>query len=115
MTPYPDQPLFDGIKKFQKDKGLFQDSLMVPGGETVTALNKVLGKRNGGIKPQPMAYTPRDNNTIKELEAEKRRLESEIERLLAASDKSGGTGHMLQRLVHLQRKLDKVIHHRAYA
>ncbi len=46
MTPYPDQPLFDGIKKFQKDKDLFQDSLMVPKGETVTALNKELGKKN---------------------------------------------------------------------
>ena len=40
ITGYPDQPLFDGIKKFQKDKGLFQDALMDPGGETVAAINK---------------------------------------------------------------------------
>ncbi len=42
MTLYPDQPLFDGIKKLQKDKGLFQDALMEPCGETVTAINKEL-------------------------------------------------------------------------
>lgn len=39
MTPYPDKPLFDGIRTFQKDNDLTIDGVMNPGGETETALN----------------------------------------------------------------------------
>jgi hypothetical protein len=34
LTPYPDQPLFDGIRAYQKDSDLTVDGLMMPGGET---------------------------------------------------------------------------------
>ena len=67
MTPYPDQPLFDGIKKFQKDKGLYQDALMEPEGETVTALRK--RSSESPVKP---AYAPVTNEGhIGKLEAKK--------------------------------------------
>lgn len=39
LTPYPDQPLFDGIRSYQKDKGLTVDGYMLPGGETEQSVN----------------------------------------------------------------------------
>ncbi|MDP6643076.1 MAG: hypothetical protein QGF16_03265 [Rhodospirillales bacterium] len=44
MTVYPDQRLFDGIRKFQKDNGLRIDGRMNPGGPTESALNIELRK-----------------------------------------------------------------------
>ncbi|GGF71006.1 hypothetical protein GCM10011332_26220 [Terasakiella brassicae] len=38
ITPYPDTPMIDGIKKFQKDNGLKVDGVMKPQGPTETAL-----------------------------------------------------------------------------
>ena len=34
LTPYSDQQLFDGIRSYQKDKGLTVDGYMLPKGET---------------------------------------------------------------------------------
>lgn len=45
LTKFPDEPLFEGIERFQKDHGLRQDGYMKPGGETETALNYIQ-KRN---------------------------------------------------------------------
>jgi hypothetical protein len=39
LTPYPDQPLFDGIRAYQKDKGLTVDGYMLPNGETEQSVN----------------------------------------------------------------------------
>ncbi|MCR4376541.1 MAG: peptidoglycan-binding protein [Rhodospirillales bacterium] len=38
MTPWPDTPMFEGLKTFQKDQGLKVDGLMKPGGPTEKAL-----------------------------------------------------------------------------
>ncbi len=38
LTPYADKGLFDGIKKYQKNKGLKVDGVMKPGGETLQTL-----------------------------------------------------------------------------
>ncbi len=46
LTPYPDQPLFEGIKSFQTTRGLKVDGVMKPGGETAQALAKELGGTN---------------------------------------------------------------------
>ena len=83
MTPYPDQPLFDGIKKFQKDKGLFQDALMEPKGETVTALNKALGKLNARSAVHPAALSGGTKAKIRSLEIEKRELLVKIRKIKA--------------------------------
>lgn len=40
LTPYPDKPLFDGIRAYQKDNNLTIDGVMNPGGETETAINR---------------------------------------------------------------------------
>ena len=79
MTPYPDQPLFDGIKKFQKDKGLFQDALMEPEGETVTALNKELGRRNSQFSVHPASAPSSNEGRISKLVAERAEKVQELE------------------------------------
>jgi len=38
MTPWPDTPMFEGLKSFQKDQGLKVDGFMKPGGPTEKAL-----------------------------------------------------------------------------
>ncbi len=40
MTPYPDEPMFDGIKAYQKANRLRVDGVMKPGGETEQSMNK---------------------------------------------------------------------------
>lgn len=39
LTPHPDQPLFDGIRDYQKDNALTVDGYMLPGGETEQSVN----------------------------------------------------------------------------
>ena len=39
VTPYPDEPMFDGIKKYQRDNKLRVDGVMKPGGETEDSMN----------------------------------------------------------------------------
>ncbi len=53
LTKYPDQPLFDGIKKFQADNGLKKDGVMNPGGETARTLGNVLGRQAKKLTPSP--------------------------------------------------------------
>lgn len=55
-TPYPDSPMIDGMKNFQKDNGLKVDGVMRPGGPTETALGKQTGS-NSSI--DPYAPTPK--------------------------------------------------------
>ncbi|MDV7340079.1 hypothetical protein RYZ26_10780 [Terasakiella sp. A23] len=40
ISPYPDTPLMDGIKSFQKENNLRIDGVMKPGGETEKTINK---------------------------------------------------------------------------
>lgn len=42
MTPYPDEPMFDGIKKYQRDNKLRVDGVMKPRGETEQAIDRHL-------------------------------------------------------------------------
>lgn len=44
MTPYPDEPLFDAIEGFQRQRGLRVDGVMKPGGETEGAFNAADGR-----------------------------------------------------------------------
>ena len=55
LTPYPDQGLFDGIKKFQKDNDLTVDGVMQPAGETATALGGILSGLGEAKTPKPAA------------------------------------------------------------
>jgi hypothetical protein len=54
MTEYPDEPLFQGIEKFQERHGLRRDGVMKPDGETVARLDQVLAEQNlDEAKPAP--------------------------------------------------------------
>lgn len=48
MTPYTDETLFDGIKRFQKDFGLQRDGVMKPKGPTERTLSAATGARASG-------------------------------------------------------------------
>ena len=56
ITPYPDTPMIDGIKKFQKENGLAVDGVMKPEGPTMIAMARsprftctVCGALHGGV------------------------------------------------------------------
>ena len=42
MTPFPDEPMFEGIRGFQKAKGLLVDGVVAPRGPTARALGEAL-------------------------------------------------------------------------
>lgn len=44
MTPYPDQPLFDGVSALQRDKGLRSTGEMRPGDDTEKAIRVALSE-----------------------------------------------------------------------
>ncbi len=69
MTPFPDQPMFDGIAEVQKKNDLFHDRAMSPGGETETAINRELGQRAheaaSGARPRNVqAQKEPENNDL---------------------------------------------------
>lgn len=55
MTPYPDEPMFDGIEAYQRTNKLYVDGVMKPGGETERTIKRGLEASTGqiGDKPQP--------------------------------------------------------------
>lgn len=46
MSAITDNGMFDGIRNFQKEKGLKVDGIMKPQGETENKMNEVLGQKN---------------------------------------------------------------------
>ncbi len=50
-TRFPDTPLFDAIKSFQKSRGLAVDGVMKPDGPTVSELSRVLAERSPRRRP----------------------------------------------------------------
>ena len=42
MTPFPDEPMFEGVRGFQKAKGLLVDGIVAPRGPTARALGEAL-------------------------------------------------------------------------
>jgi hypothetical protein len=48
LTPYPDRPLFDAVRRFQRREGLVEDGIMNPGGPTEAALSRKLAALNTG-------------------------------------------------------------------
>ena len=45
MTPFPDEPMFEGIRGFQKAKGLVVDGVVAPQGPTARALGEALSPK----------------------------------------------------------------------
>lgn len=50
LTPYPDEPMIEGIKSFQRQNGLREDGVMKPDGPTIKRLNDTLVERQ---RPKP--------------------------------------------------------------
>lgn len=46
ISRFTDNQMFEGIRKFQKDKGLTVDGVMKPEGETETKINEVIKQKN---------------------------------------------------------------------
>ncbi|MEQ8667060.1 MAG: peptidoglycan-binding domain-containing protein [Rhodospirillales bacterium] len=46
IDEYPDQPMIDAVKKFQRTSGLREDGIMKPGGETEAGLNAAMRTLN---------------------------------------------------------------------
>jgi hypothetical protein len=59
MTPYPDEFMFQGIERFQRNNGLQVDGIMKPGGETERTLNEV-------TRPRPITWTAARPNDASE-------------------------------------------------
>ena len=62
ITPYPDRPMIDGIKKFQQDNGLKVDGVMKPQGPTETTLGsqtKSISTVNPFASDQEQPKTPK--------------------------------------------------------
>lgn len=66
LTPYPDEPMIDGIKSFQRRNGLREDGVMKPDGPTIKRLNETLVLAGGpGGSVQVDAYNQnRDGNSV---------------------------------------------------
>ncbi len=50
ISPYPDQAIFEAIRKFQTDHGLLESGAMKPGDETEVALSREISKKLKGQK-----------------------------------------------------------------
>ncbi|TAN73371.1 MAG: peptidoglycan-binding protein [Magnetospirillum sp.] len=66
MTPWPDTPMFEGIKTFQKDHGLDVDGVMYPDGPTVKAINEkaTAADNSGSNNNDQLAYNPAGTNLL---------------------------------------------------
>ncbi len=128
MTPYPDQPMFDGIAEIQKKHDLFHDRAMRPGGETETAINRELGQRDArsGAKPAiwrpapgqdrpnptPAAVDPGIQSKIAALEAELRAIRKKIwyvKKLIKSTSNPGIKEKLQDELDELQEREAEII------
>ncbi len=78
MTPYADRTMFDGIRRFQRAKGLRADGVMERGGETERAMNDTLRRASAKkpVRPKPCEGIARQ---IRDLQAEQGKLEGELD------------------------------------
>lgn len=56
LTTYPDQPMIDGVRSFQRRNGLREDGVMKPDGPTLETLNRTLAERQPSPRP-PNPFT----------------------------------------------------------
>jgi len=62
LTKYPDTPLFDGIKSYQRAKGLRVDGVMKPDGPTAAAMGKDLGAHD--TRPRARGFVAEQKDTL---------------------------------------------------
>jgi peptidoglycan hydrolase-like protein with peptidoglycan-binding domain len=87
ITVYPDEEMFAGIRRFQKEEGLKVDGIVSKNGPTLRALNTALeGKGNGSGETRrnndgAQLIDPDRAFDIPELEAELRGIQANIARI----------------------------------
>ncbi len=64
LTEYPDRPMLDGVKSFQREQGLAVDGVMKPDGPTIKRLNETLEKKQAS-PPKSIFGPPRVNSNPK--------------------------------------------------
>jgi hypothetical protein len=66
MTPWPDSPMFESIKSFQKDHDLEVDGIMKPEGPTLATMNRKLSQADNSSSDggQQLAYNPAAANLL---------------------------------------------------
>ncbi len=60
LTAYPDMPLFDGIRSYQRTKGLAVDGVIKPNGPTAAEIGKDMAASD--TRPDAQAPTPKPND-----------------------------------------------------
>lgn len=94
MTEYPDEPLFQGIEKFQEFHGLQKDGIIKPGGETEAKLGDVLAEKDWQAAKaaaksmsilSPMPPTPDDARSEPNPDPTNEKSENEEEKQVAAA------------------------------
>lgn len=58
LTPFPDEELIAGIQAFQRQHGLEEDGIVMPGGPTERILNRALASNGAPVVPSPKRPTP---------------------------------------------------------
>ena len=59
LNTYPDQPMIDGVRSFQRRHSLREDGVMKPDGPTLGRLNQTLAERQPTTRaPNPLSKTP---------------------------------------------------------
>lgn len=66
MTPWPDSPMFESIKSFQKNHDLEVDGIMKPEGPTLATMNRKLSLADNSSSDdgQQLAYNPAATNLL---------------------------------------------------
>lgn len=69
MTPFPDTPMFDGMKRVQKKNGLSVDGIARPGGPTETTVNASLARKEAAKRnpPTTRARSAGQDNDVKSI------------------------------------------------
>jgi len=75
FTAYPDRPMIDGIRKFQRRHGLKPDGVAKPGGPTERRLDDVLSGSGGGGRSTARAIMPGEWDWLRNPERYRRRRE----------------------------------------
>jgi len=59
LNTYPDQPMIDGVRSFQRRHSLREDGVMKPDGPTLGRLNQTLAERQPTTRaPNPLSKAP---------------------------------------------------------
>ena len=107
MTPYADQTMFDGIRRFQRANGLRVDGVMQRGHATERAMNDAL-RLASAEKLEGSKLSLADVQRIKELEAELKRINDRIKEAEFYMRRAGEASNPFAALIIVKEKIGPV-------